>query len=155
MTNTTPTSLFANTLVAIDDSDASLEAVRTVIPSVKAAGGKMVVVFVRQRPIMFDSMGVESSEAYEIVEESLTAREADAERDATALLSGQGIPSTFVVRDGDPAHEIIAAATDHGASVVVLGSPVHSVVGSLFTAPVSEHLMHHCAASLLIIRPHE
>jgi nucleotide-binding universal stress UspA family protein len=153
MTDSSTTALFANTLVAIDDSAVSLGAIEAVIPSVKAASGKMIVVFVRHRPIMFDTIGVDSSDAYEIVEESLTARETDAERDATALLTGQGIPSTFVVRDGDPAHEILAVAKDHGATIVALGSPRHSIVGSILGASVSDHLLHHLELPLLVIRP--
>ncbi len=117
------TDLFSNVLVAIDDSEISLSAISAVIPSVKAAKGKMSVVFVRHRPVMFDSAGAESANAWELIEESLTEREKDSERDASALLAGQGITSTFVVRDGDPAREILATATEHESSVVVLGAP--------------------------------
>ncbi len=147
------TDLFSNVLVAIDDSEISLSAISAVIPSVKAAKGKMSVVFVRHRPVMFDSAGAESANAWELIEESLTEREKDSERDASALLAGQGITSTFVVRDGDPAREILATATEHESSVVVLGAPVHGVVGAILESSVAEYLLHHCTVPLLIIHP--
>lgn len=146
-------SLFETVVVAIDDSEASLGAIDAIGPSVKAAGGKMAVVFVRHRPIMFDSVGVDSSNAWELVEESIEAREHDAERDATAHVSKFGVPATFVVRDGDPAREILAVAKEHDASAVALGSTVHGTIGSLLISSVTEYLVHHCTLPLLIIRP--
>ena len=145
-------SLFANVVVAIDDSAESLGAIDAIIPSVKAADGHLTVVFVRHRPIMFDSVGVDSANAWELVEESIEEREHDAERDATSRLASSGIPATFVVREGDPAREILAVAKDHDATAVALGSTVHGPIGSILVASVAEYLLHHCPVPLIVIR---
>lgn len=147
--------LFARTLIATDDSDASLAAIDVVAPSVKAAGGQVFVVFVRQRPVMFESVGIDTSSAWELVEESLDAKEKEAERDVTAHLQAHGIGATFLVRDGDPAHEILDAATEHDASLLVIGSPLHGALGSILLSSVTEYLVHHCTRPLLVIRPQD
>lgn len=152
-TKSTVRGLFENVVVAIDDSETSLGAIDAIAPSVKAAGGKMAVVFVRHLPVMFDSVGVESADAWDLVEESLKTREHDAEQDATAHVSKFGIPATFVVREGDPAREILAVAKDHDASAVALGSTIHGAIGSILVSSVTEYLVHHCPLPLLIIRP--
>lgn len=144
--------LFSNVVVAIDDSVASLGAIDAILPSVKAAGGKLAVVFVRHRPIMFDSVGVDSSNAWELLEESIEQREHDAERDATKRLSHTGIQATFVVREGDPAREILEVAKEHKATAVAIGSTVHGPIGSILVSSVTEYLLHHCAVPLVIIR---
>ena len=147
--------LFERVLIATDDSEASLAAIDVVAPSIKAAGGQILVVFVRQRPVMFDSVGIDASNAWELVEESLNAKEHDAESDVTVHLQAHGIGATFVVRDGDPAHEILAAAKEHDASLVVIGSPHHGALGSILLASVTEYLVHHCSLPLLVIRPED
>lgn len=145
-------SLFANVVVAIDDSVESLGAIDAIMPSVKAAGGRLAVVFVRHRPIMFDSVGVDSANAWELVEESIEEREHNAERDATARLASSGIPATFVVREGDPGREILEVAKDHDATAVALGSTVHGPIGSILVSSVTEYLLHHCPVPLIVIR---
>jgi len=150
---TTERSLFANVVVAIDDSPESLGAIDAIAPSVKAANGRIAVVFVRHRPIMFDSVGVDSSSAWELVEESIEEREHDTERDVTEHIAKYKIPATFVVREGDPGREIIEVAKEHEATAVALGSLVHGAISSLLVSSVTEYLVHHCATPLLIIRP--
>ena len=145
--------LFERVLIATDDSDASLAAIDVVAPSVKAAGGNILVVFVRQRPVMFESVGVDAPNAWELIEESLNVREQEAERDVTAHLQAHGIGATFVVRDGDPAHEILEASKEHDVSLVVIGSPHHGAFGSILLSSVTEYLVHHCTLPLLVIRP--
>lgn len=152
-TKRTVRSLFENVVVAIDDSETSLEAIDAIGPSVKAANGKMAVVFVRHMPVMFDSLGVDSADAWGLVEESIESREQNAERDATEHVKKFGVPATFVVREGDPAREILAVAKDHDASAVAIGSTVHGVIGSILVSSVTEYLVHHCPLPLLIIRP--
>lgn len=148
-------SLFGNVLVAIDDSDASLDAIDAVAPSVKAANGSMMLVFVRHRPVLFESMEVDSTTAWDVVEDSLEERERDAERDATNRLKTHDISATFIVREGDPGREILAVANEHNASAVVLGSPIHGAIGAILLSSVSEYLVHHCRLPLLLIRPQQ
>jgi nucleotide-binding universal stress UspA family protein len=67
-------------------------------------------------------------------------------------LSAIGIPARPEVRNGDPAHEIVAAATDSQADLVVTGSRCLHGVDRWLLGSVARDVLLHTAASVLIIR---
>lgn len=77
--------------------------------------------------------------------------EADA-HEAAERLSAIGIPATPRSRRGDAAEEIVAAATEAGADLVVVGSRGLSGLDRLLLGSVARNVLTHAPASVLIAR---
>ena len=72
---------------------------------------------------------------------------------AGAARFGQlGFQSTALVRSGDPAHEIVAGATQQRAGLVVLGTRGHSGLRRLLLGSVARNVLIHAPCSVLIVR---
>ena len=67
-------------------------------------------------------------------------------------LSERGIPARAEVRGGDAAHEIIVAAADSGADLVVTGSRCLHGLDRWLLGSVARNVLLHTAASVLIVR---
>ena len=76
-------------------------------------------------------------------------RDADA---MTAGLADAGIPSTPHVRSGDPAAEILDAAQERGADLIVTGSRGLAGLESLLLGSVARNVLTHAHCSVLIVR---
>jgi nucleotide-binding universal stress UspA family protein len=57
-----------------------------------------------------------------------------------------------VYREGDPAGEIIKAAKEHSADIVVMGSRGIGQIGGLILGSVSERVLHAAHGPVLIVR---
>jgi nucleotide-binding universal stress UspA family protein len=75
----------------------------------------------------------------------------DAEAMASQL-EAIGIPATSHVRAGDPAQEILAAARDHGADLVVAGTRGRGALERLLLGSVARKVLQHADASVLVVR---
>lgn len=72
---------------------------------------------------------------------------------AGAARFGQlGLQSTALVRSGDPAHEIVACATQLRAGLVVLGTRGHSGLRRLLLGSVARNVLIHAPCSVLVVR---
>lgn len=80
---------------------------------------------------------------------ALTAEAAD---DMADRLKAAGIPATPHVRSGDPAGEILAAADDHAADLIVTGSRGLGGIDRLLLGSVARNVLSHARASVLIVR---
>jgi nucleotide-binding universal stress UspA family protein len=69
-----------------------------------------------------------------------------------ARLSDIGIPATAHVRTGDVAHEILDAASDHGADLVITGSRGLGALDRLLLGSVARNVLTHFDGSVLIMR---
>jgi nucleotide-binding universal stress UspA family protein len=69
-----------------------------------------------------------------------------------ARLSGIGIEATGHVRTGDVAHEILHAARDHGADLVITGSRGLGALDRLLLGSVARNVLTHFDQSVLIMR---
>lgn len=85
------------------------------------------------------------------LEEALAAHTRIAEECAARLRSA-GRDATAEVRDGDTAAEIIAAATEHGADLVVVGSRGRTGLTRALLGSVARNVAHGSDASVLIVR---
>lgn len=72
-----------------------------------------------------------------------------------ARLSDIGIPATPHVRTGDVAHEILQAARNHGADLVITGSRGLGTLDRLLLGSVARNVLTHFDGSVLIMRPGE
>lgn len=69
-----------------------------------------------------------------------------------ARLTEIGIPAASRVRAGDPAHEILEAATDHAADLIVTGSRGLEGLERLVLGSVARNVLVHARCSVLIVR---
>ncbi|MEO6295182.1 MAG: universal stress protein [Candidatus Limnocylindria bacterium] len=82
-------------------------------------------------------------------------RQVRAGRDAdemAARLADVGIPSTPHVRSGDPAAEILEAAQERGADLIVTGSRGLAGLESMLLGSVARNVLTHAHCSVLIVR---
>ena len=79
-------------------------------------------------------------------------RSADA---MAARLSAIGLPATAHVRTGDVAHEILHAARDHGADLVITGSRGLGALDRLLLGSVARSVLTHFGGSVMVMREAE
>lgn len=82
---------------------------------------------------------------------------AEAERDAKAMIAGfkslaPDLAALELIRIGKPAHEILAAAKEWPASVIVIGSHGRSGISRVLMGSVAEAVMRHAPCPALVVR---
>lgn len=73
-------------------------------------------------------------------------------RRAADELLGAGMAATLELRHGDPAHELIGAATAAGADLIVVGSRGLSTLPRLLLGSVARKVLLHAPQSVLVVR---
>lgn len=146
-------------LVATDGSPAAEH-----IPDRLAAWGVL-----RGLPADVVSVSISDTPTFELIvglytlgDERLTAKRQDLHerygRSAEAMaarLAEIGIPATAHVRTGDVAHEILHAARDHGADLVITGSRGLGALDRLLLGSVARNVLTHFEGSVLVMREAE
>ena len=140
-----------NVVIGVDGTEVSLQALRHVAGIIGALGAKAIIVFVRHLPVVATEPGSEG--AYAAVLESLDDLEREVKADIEAIFKDSSVSWSLVVREGDPAVEIVAVAHEHEAVAVAVGSTIHGALSSILVSSVAEHLLHHCDITLIIVRP--
>lgn len=74
-----------------------------------------------------------------------------AERRADEL-GGPDHLATAVVRDGDPAPEIVATAGEEGIDLIVMGTRGHTGLARIILGSVARHVLVHAPCSVLVVR---
>jgi nucleotide-binding universal stress UspA family protein len=69
-------------------------------------------------------------------------------------LTAAGWRAESLVRNGEPAHEIEAAAADLGADLIITGSRGLSGLQRLLMGSVAHHVLLHSRCSVLVMRGH-
>jgi nucleotide-binding universal stress UspA family protein len=73
-------------------------------------------------------------------------------REMTAQLQRSGLPAEADQRDGDPASEILSAANDSKADLIVVGSHGRTGLKRLVLGSVARNVLQHATCSVLIVR---
>lgn len=73
--------------------------------------------------------------------------------DMARQLSERGMPAEAEVRTGDPAHEILQAARQFGADMIITGSRGLRGADEFLLGSVARNVLLHADASVLIVRP--
>ncbi|HEU0299974.1 MAG TPA: universal stress protein [Longimicrobium sp.] len=78
-----------------------------------------------------------------------------AERELAEFLRAEvpRAPITARVRTGDPAHEIVAAAREWEADLIVVGTHGRRGIGRMFLGSVAETVLRHAPCAVLVIPP--
>src|SRR5580692_1313363 len=135
-------------VVGVDDTGDSKNALARAAELARADDLRLVVVHVRHIPVMAQM----SSWTIGPAQQNLDVIEAAARRASEDVLQGTGLDWEFVVRSGDPAHELMAMADDRSAAAIVVGGRPHNAALSGLTGSVGAALVHRFRGSVLIVR---
>src|SRR5262245_50885746 len=141
-------------VVGYDDTAAAKRALERGVEEAKTSGGQLAVVSVVDLPI--NPEGPQSFGALDdsparmiplVVPPELEPLQAQVEEH----LAAAGVTGDFVWAVGDPAREIVDAARDRNASLVVLGAHHHSALGRLFGTDVAAKVEHELGAGVIVV----
>jgi nucleotide-binding universal stress UspA family protein len=137
--------MYSTVLVAVDHSEISDRALAAARELASLSDGEVWVLHVRER---------------EITRGGLVPTESDAEAEAavTAAASGlteAGVRAHGMVRGavfGHAAREIVEAAKEHGADVIVMGSRGRSDLAGLVLGSTTHKVIHLADRPVLVVR---
>jgi len=135
-------------IVGVDDTDDSRNALVRAAEWARVAGLRLVVVHVRHIPVLAEMSAMTIGPARQNLDEIETA----VRRVTGDVLQGTGMDWEFVVRSGDPAHELMAMAGDRPAVAIVVGGRPHKAALSGLTGSVGAALVHRFHGSVLVVR---
>lgn len=95
------------------------------------------------------------SESMEGTKEELLSRYRGYAEAMASRLSEHGIPADIEVRAGDAADEIVRAAAERHADLIVTGSRCLHGIDRLLLGSVARNVVQHAHASVLIVRPRD
>jgi nucleotide-binding universal stress UspA family protein len=144
--------MFRSILIAYDDSPGARRALDLAL-GIAAAGDstELTATAIEAPPPRFGGTTDEYQEEHAF-EERLCARWLDA---ATAIASARGVELRTEHRTGHPAKELVRAAEDAGADLIVLGHSGHSGAWGRFLGTTAERVSRHVHCSVLIAAPPE
>ena len=140
--------MFRKILIAVDEGEASGFAIQTGGLLADALGAQVAFVHVIEtcEPIVGE-LGM-------TVGEFRTGVRADALqilKQRALQMPGAARPA-FIVREGDPATEIIAAVSDYDADLLVIGATQHGRLAEIFMVGVAEKLIRHAGCPVMVVR---
>jgi nucleotide-binding universal stress UspA family protein len=138
-------------VVGVDDTDDNKNVLARAAGLARENGLRLVAVHVRHIPVLAQM----SPAVIGLAEESLDLMEADARRAAEDVLPATGVDWEFVVRSGEPAHELMAVAEERSAAAIVVGGRPHRAAVSGLVRSVDAALVHRFRGSVLVVRGDE
>jgi nucleotide-binding universal stress UspA family protein len=135
-------------VVGVDETGESQNALARAAELARAAGLSLVVVHVRHVPVFAEMSPMTIGPATA----DLDPIEDATRRASEKVLQETGVDWEFVVRSGDPAHELMAVADDRSAVAIVVGGRPHRAAVSGLVGSVDAALVHRFHGSLLVVR---
>lgn len=141
-------------LVGYDDKEPSRRALQHAIEEAKRDGARLVVLAVEELPL--NPQGLQN---YGTLDDSPPVMlpvdppddiEAALDR-AQEAVRASGIEADYAWSAGDPSAEIVAAARDHGASLVVLGEHHHSALGRFFGSDTAAEVEGELGSNVVVV----
>lgn len=133
-------------LVGVDGSKYSLEAVKAAAKLASERGIRSVTL-INVIPVAVSTMGPvtvaappEDIESWEVFEEP------------KAILKKAGVEARLLLREGDPAYEIIQVAKTEGYDLIVVGHRGLSPIQAFLLGSVSNRIVTHAPCSVLVAR---
>lgn len=132
-------------LVPIDFEAASAKALALAKDLAARLGGQVVLVHAYQLPV-YTYPGLEPT----LLPSFHTEVAAAAQRALDQLAKQEGV--TAVLREGDPATEVLAAAQELGATMIVMGTHGRSGVAHLILGSVAEKIVRKSPVPVVTVR---
>jgi nucleotide-binding universal stress UspA family protein len=134
-------------LVAVDGSKYGLEAVKAAAKLAVAFNLKSVTL-INVIPVVISPVGPSPVAA---PPEDIEAWEVFAE--PKAILKEAGVEAKLLLREGDPAYEIVQAAKAGGYDLIIVGHRGLSPIETFLLGSVSNRVAAHAHCSVLVVRP--
>lgn len=147
-----PLTKLSNVLMAIDGSQQSHNAVRKAAKQFKLTGTRVTLIHVVS---VADVLKLVSPVEYiSMVENNLLLEGETFLAEGKAILAEQGITQVDVVlKEGDPATEIIDLARETQADLVVIGAQGRTAVQHFLLGSVSHRIAMHAPCSTAVVKP--
>ena len=141
-------------VVGYDGEDAADRALDRAIEEARTAGAKLVVVAVSEMPLNpegpqnFGTLDDTPARMIPLVE---PAELGPVFEEARQKIDTTGLDADFVWAAGEPANAIVAAARDHDAGLVVLGSHHHSWLSRMVGGDVAAQVKRDAGCDVLVV----
>ena len=137
-------------MIALDADSLGTDVLRVGAELASCAGAELALVTVA------DSRSVNVSELGPTEQVTLARLRAECERlldqAASHLRPAPAKAALKLVRDGLPEHEIVAAAADWHADVLVMGTHARGGLARVFKGSTAEWVLHHAPCPVLMVK---
>ena len=135
-------------LVPVDFSDCAKKALQYAVPFAKQFGATIVLLYVVQPYVPVPEAAAVDAERL------LDRMRADGERELKKLRDEVAVkvPAETVLRVGRPEFEIVQAADEIDADVIILSTHGRTGLRRVFLGSVAEHVTRHAHCPVLIVR---
>jgi nucleotide-binding universal stress UspA family protein len=133
-------------VVPVDFEEASLKALELAKELAAKVGGEVVLVHVYQIPV-YTYPGLEPT-----LVPSFHAEVTAAAKRAMAAIATQAGGLRAMLRQGEPATEILAAAEEAGARMIVMGTHGRKGIAHFFLGSVAEKVVRRSAIPVMTVR---
>jgi len=152
----------AHALIATDGSREAIAAADVFRGLINPATLRRITVVSVARPVhcccgfwMWGMVGIIPQPVVDEIGRQATAAAQEAARREVAALADLPVTIKTIIRTGTPADEIIAAAREVAADLIVVGSRGHGGLRSALLGSVSEAVLHRAPCPVLVVRPTE
>lgn len=140
-------------VVGYDGDDLARRALDRAIKEARSSGAHLVVVAVAEMPL--NPEGPQSFGTLDDTPARLVLVEPDEVEgvlaEARGRLERERVPADYVWAAGDPAQAIVGTARDRGASLIVVGSHHHGLLGRLLGADVGAEVRREAGCDVLSV----
>jgi nucleotide-binding universal stress UspA family protein len=142
--------VFTNILVAVDGSQISSKILEIALSEAKVWNAQLNVVFVLETGL-FDDIPAGATMAY--IRSLLEQQGLSIFSYAEKRCEEEGVSLNTHFRKGRAGMEIIDAAADLNADLIILGSHAKSDIDTILLGSVTKHVVQHSPVSTLVVRP--
>ena len=160
--------MYSKILVTLDGSEVSQQAIPHAVTLAKQTGAEVILLQVidSESQMLMRAAGATiepipvGQVTADIAHEAVVAEREEAEANLTAVkdaMTAQGVGKvTMLVREGYPGDEIVDAAHETGADMVVIATHGRSGISRAILGSVADHVMRNAGdASVLLVRARE
>jgi nucleotide-binding universal stress UspA family protein len=154
-------SMSETVVVGYDGQEHSDRALDRAIETVKAAGGKVVVVVAEEMPPVAYEATTAFGTAYDASMFELQTQIPDPDKPfpgvqeildrATERLAGAGVEGESTWAIGDPAQVIVDAAREHGASKIIVGGHAHGFFARVFSEDIGAEVERDAQCDVIVV----
>ncbi len=142
--------MFTKILVAIDGSKMSEKAVQTAVEEARVWNARVHILYVIETGL-FSSLPMDNT--WEVMYSMLEKEGNEALDRMKKIASDRGVEAEGHIRQGHAGNEILRAADEIGADLVVVGSHGKSNIDRLLLGSVSSFVVSNAKVSVTVVRP--